>query len=124
MSSMVSLSPSFRNQSNDSRWMSIRLGRSRTCLRRENDLRARGAVTELAKKKASLTGYEVSGEAEKNACRAGRPDGRRNPPGYRSHPSSRKRTTRGRLSRLLQGIRPVQAAAAAARRERLPPGAG
>src|SRR5947209_14941045 len=65
MSSMVSRSPSLRNQSNDSRWMSIRLGRSRTCLRRENDLRARGAVTELAKKKASLTGYEVSGEAEK-----------------------------------------------------------
>src|ERR1700723_3000087 len=37
------------NHANDSRWMSIRLGRSRTCLRRENDLRARGAVTVWAK---------------------------------------------------------------------------
>src|SRR5919205_3400149 len=50
MSSIVSRSPSRRNQSKDSRWMSIRLGRSRTCLRREKDLRARGAVTVLAKK--------------------------------------------------------------------------
>src|SRR5262245_52596470 len=49
MSSIVSRSPSFRNQSKDSRWMSIRLGRSRTCLRREKDLRARGAVTVWAK---------------------------------------------------------------------------
>src|SRR3954452_2720429 len=49
MSSIVSRSPSFRNQSKDSRWMSMRLGRSRTCLRRENEWRARGAVTVLAK---------------------------------------------------------------------------
>src|SRR3954467_14377641 len=49
MSSIVSRRPSFRNQSKDSRWMSIRLGRSRTCLRREKDLRARGAVTVWAK---------------------------------------------------------------------------
>src|SRR5215217_3036680 len=45
MSSIVSRSPSFRNQSNEAFWMSMRLGRSRTCLRREKLLRARGAAT-------------------------------------------------------------------------------
>src|ERR671938_362417 len=48
MSSIVSRRPSLRNQSKDSRWMSIRLGRSRTCLRREKEFRARGAVTVFA----------------------------------------------------------------------------
>ena len=37
------------NQRNEAFWMSIRLGRSRTCFRRENDLRALGAATVLVK---------------------------------------------------------------------------
>src|SRR5712691_10629520 len=53
MSSIVSRSPSFRNHPNEAFWMSIRWGRSRTCFRRENDLRARGAAT-VAVKRYSL----------------------------------------------------------------------
>src|SRR5438477_6931841 len=68
MSSIVSRRPSVRNQSKDSRWISIRLGRSRTCLRRENDLRARGAVTVLAKKNSLPYWLRNEGEAEKRAC--------------------------------------------------------
>src|SRR2546430_2656778 len=49
MSSIVSLRPSFLNHSNEAFWMSIRLGRSRTCLRREKLLRARGAATPVVK---------------------------------------------------------------------------
>ena len=37
------------NHVNEAFWMSIRLGRSRTCLRRENVLRALGAATLLVK---------------------------------------------------------------------------
>src|SRR4029453_1664433 len=49
MSSIVSRRPSSRNHWNEAFWMSIRLGRSRTCLRRENVLRALGAATLLVK---------------------------------------------------------------------------
>src|SRR3954453_3289970 len=45
MSSIVSRRPSSRNQWNEAFWMSIRLGRSRTCLRREKLQRALGAAT-------------------------------------------------------------------------------
>src|SRR5215217_4268025 len=54
MSSIVSRRPSSRNQRNDAVWMSIRLGRSRTCFRREKLLRARGAATPLLNDEASL----------------------------------------------------------------------
>src|SRR5881398_746797 len=54
MSSIVSRRPSSRNHLNEAFWMSIRLGRSRTCFRREYDLRALGAATLVAKKRASL----------------------------------------------------------------------
>src|ERR1043165_9968816 len=53
MSSIVSRRPSFRNQSNDAFWISMRCGSSRTCFTREKDLRARGAAT-LAVKRYSL----------------------------------------------------------------------
>src|SRR5207237_10366781 len=49
MSSIVSRRPSSRNQENEAFWMSIRLGRSRTCFRREKLVRARGAATLLVK---------------------------------------------------------------------------
>src|SRR5205814_3834456 len=54
MSSIVSRRPSSRNHWNEAFWMSIRLGRSSTCSRRENDLRARGEATFVVKEKASL----------------------------------------------------------------------
>src|SRR5215210_858422 len=54
MSEIVSRRPSSRNQWNDAFWMSIRLGRSRTCFRREKLLRARGAATPLLNYEASL----------------------------------------------------------------------
>src|SRR5262245_55808578 len=50
MSSMVSRSPSLRNQSNDAFWMSIRCGSSRTCFTREKEVRARGAATLVVKR--------------------------------------------------------------------------
>src|ERR687892_324903 len=49
MSSIVSRRPSCMNQSKDAFWMSMRLGRSRTCFRREKLLRARGATATLLK---------------------------------------------------------------------------
>src|SRR5262245_54197622 len=61
MSSIVSLRPSFRNQSNDAFWMSIRFGSSRTSLMREKDVRARGAAT-LAVKRYSLPYYSEESE--------------------------------------------------------------
>src|SRR5690348_9417944 len=61
MSSMVSRRPSFRNQSNDALWMSIRFGSSRTSLIREKDVRARGAAT-LAVKRYSLPYYSEESE--------------------------------------------------------------
>src|SRR5215210_7896405 len=54
MSEIVSRRPSSRNQRKDAFWMSIRLGRSRTCFRREKLLRARGAATPLLNYEASL----------------------------------------------------------------------
>ena len=54
MSSIVSRSPSSRNHWNEAFWMSIRLGRSRTCFRRENVLRARGATAVLLKNSLPL----------------------------------------------------------------------
>src|SRR6478735_254726 len=60
MSSIVSRRPSFRNQSNEAFWMSIRLGRSRTCFRREKLLRARGAATRVLK--AGCLPYCLCGE--------------------------------------------------------------
>src|SRR5215211_5153344 len=50
MSLIVSCRPSFRNHWKDAFWMSIRLGRSRTCLRREKLVRARGAATLVVKR--------------------------------------------------------------------------
>src|SRR5690242_11399206 len=65
MSSIVSLRPSFRNQSNDAFWMSIRFGSSRTSLIREKEVRARGAAT-LAVKRYSLPYYsEESGISDR-----------------------------------------------------------
>src|SRR5918992_4867792 len=50
MSRMVSFRPSDLNQSNETFWMSIRLGRSRTCFKREKLFRARGAATLVVKR--------------------------------------------------------------------------
>src|SRR5207248_11057688 len=68
MSSIVSRRPSSRNHWNEAFWMSIRLGRSRTCFRREYDLRARGAATLVAKKRASLEKAGVQCESAVSAC--------------------------------------------------------
>src|ERR671925_652882 len=54
MSSIVSRRPSSMNHRNEAFWMSIRLGRSRTCFRREKLLRGRGATTPLLNYEASL----------------------------------------------------------------------
>src|SRR5205809_5185961 len=54
MSSIVSRRPSSRNHWNEAFWMSMRLGRSRTCLRREKLVRALGAATLVVKDAASL----------------------------------------------------------------------
>src|ERR671912_193235 len=71
MSSIVSRRPSSRNQSKLAFWMSIRLGRSRTCLRREKFLRARGAVTRVVKvRTASLeeTAWCLGGRTSGNGA--------------------------------------------------------
>src|SRR5579864_4820578 len=49
--------------------MSIRLGRSRTCLRRENDLRARGAVTVWAKENSLPYVLWMRANGRKRACK-------------------------------------------------------
>src|SRR5918992_2141920 len=54
MSSIVSRRPSSMNHRKEAFWISIRLGRSRTCFRREKLLRARGATTPLVNYEASL----------------------------------------------------------------------
>src|ERR671911_1626564 len=65
MSSIVSRRPSCMNQWKDAFWMSIRLGRSRTCFRREKLLRARGAATPLLNYEASLgNGLRMFGELQ------------------------------------------------------------
>src|SRR3954468_10732579 len=72
MSSIVSRRPSFRNHSNDAFWMSIRLGRSRTCFRREKLVRARGATVVLLKmRQPPLTACRVGGarKARGGPCR-------------------------------------------------------
>src|SRR3954447_8833273 len=71
MSSIVSRRPSFRNQSNDALWMSIRFGSSRTSLMREKDVRARGAAT-LAVKRYSLPYYGEESEISDRRKRAER----------------------------------------------------
>src|SRR3954454_14970 len=71
MSSIVSRSPSLRNQSNDALWMSIRFGSSRTSLIREKDVRARGAAT-LAVKRYSLPYYSEESEISDRRKRAER----------------------------------------------------
>src|SRR5215211_3201087 len=84
MSSIVSRRPSSMNQWKDTFWMSIRLGRSRTCFRREKLLRARGAATPLLNYEASLgNGLRIFGELRADV------DGR-NRPAYRIWTSLRK----------------------------------
>src|SRR3954470_3484915 len=68
MSSIVSRRPSSRNHLNEAFWMSIRLGRSRTCGRRENDLRARGEATLVVKK----SGLPMDGRVLAKSGRANR----------------------------------------------------
>src|SRR5437764_14871453 len=51
--------------------MSIRLGRSRTCLRREKLLRARGAATRVVKSGCLPYGYEVDVEVRAGERRRG-----------------------------------------------------
>src|SRR6058998_1672502 len=62
MSSIVSRRPSFKNHSKEAFWMSMRLGRSRTCLRREKLLRARGAATMVVKFEISLPYGSMGGK--------------------------------------------------------------
>src|SRR6266550_5717986 len=71
MSSIVSRRPSSRNHWNEAFWMSIRLGRSRTCLRREKLLRARGAATRVVKSGCLPYGYEVDVEMRTGERRRG-----------------------------------------------------
>src|ERR687896_1464008 len=86
MSSIVSRRPSSMNQWKDAFWMSIRLGRSRTCFRCEKLLRARGATTPLLNYEASLgNGLERWKNVQADV------DGR-NRPAYRRTTSLRKGT--------------------------------
>src|ERR1043166_4042948 len=71
MSSIVSLRPSSRNHWNEAFWMSIRLGRSSTCLRREKLLRARGAATRVVKSGCLPYGYEGEWEMRTGESRRG-----------------------------------------------------
>src|SRR5918912_695376 len=82
MSSIVSRRPSFRNQSNEAFWMSIRFGRSRTCFRREKLFRARGAATLLVKWRCLPLRLEK---------KCGQAELRRDPPRYRKGGCLRKR---------------------------------
>src|ERR1041384_663878 len=91
MSSIVSRRPSFRNQSNDAFWMSIRFGSSRTCLTREKDVRARGAAT-LAVKRYSLP---YNGERIRNLGQAKTAERQRDLQGYRKQGPQRKRRPAG-----------------------------
>src|SRR5881275_3211345 len=72
MSSIVSLRPSSRNHWNEAFWMSMRLGRSRTCSRRENDVRARGEATLVVKKDSLPWGRTRSGEFGRESVQNGR----------------------------------------------------
>src|SRR5918999_3660050 len=86
MSPIVSRRPSSMNHWKDAFWMSIRLGRSRTCFRCEKLLRARGATTPLLNYEASL-GNGLERWKNVQADVAGR-----NPPAYRRTTSLRKGT--------------------------------
>src|SRR5579864_1089913 len=92
MSSIVSRRPSSRNHWNEAFWMSMRLGRSRTCSILEKDLRARGEATVVVKEEASLG--DVRAQANSSVQAGGQTERRRNPSGYRKRPPHRKR---GRL---------------------------
>src|SRR4051794_11497557 len=92
MSLIVSRRPSSRNHWNEAFWMSIRLGRSRTFSIREKDLRARGEATFVVKEKASLG--DVRDSAFEGVQNGGRAERRRNLPGYRRGPPTRKRSLR------------------------------
>src|SRR4026208_794540 len=61
MSAIGSPRPSSRNQAKEAFWMSMRLGRSRTCFRRENVLRARGATAVLLKNSLPYVRRSVMG---------------------------------------------------------------
>src|SRR5690242_12608956 len=92
MSSIVSRRPSSRNHWNEAFWMSIRLGRSRTCGRWEKDLRARGEATLVVKKSGLPMDWRVQAKVGvQTGRRAGR---RRNQPGYRKRRSHRKQKPR------------------------------
>src|SRR5215211_4922099 len=77
MSPIVSRSPSVMNQSKEAFWMSIRLGRSRTCFRREKLFRARREATLLVKN-GDLRSTQGRTTSTGTALGAGRnPDGSR-----------------------------------------------
>src|SRR6266536_660629 len=88
MSSIVSLRPSARNQWKEAFWMSIRLGRSRTCSICEKDLRARGEATVVVKE-GSLP-WDRRDQANTGVRIGGRAERRRNQPEYRNNPLLRK----------------------------------
>src|SRR3954447_4492341 len=105
MSSIVSRRPSSRNHLKEAFWMSIRLGRSRTCLRREKVLRARGAAVVLLKMRSlpwnygvrvrgSPTGTEQNSEKD-GACASAAVSGLLATPEYRT--PRRHRIFRGLL---------------------------
>src|ERR1051325_3352159 len=71
MSLIVSRRPSFLNHSNEAFWMSIRLGRSSTCLRREKLLRARGAATRAARLGGPPYAFGGDGEVGRGAGASG-----------------------------------------------------
>src|ERR1051326_3612213 len=90
MSSIVSRRPSSRNHWNEAFWMSIRLGRSRTCSMWEKDVRARGEATVVVK--ASSLPWDRRDQADSGVRIGGRAERRRNQPEYRINPLQRKRT--------------------------------
>src|SRR5919204_1058816 len=71
MSSIVSRSPSSMNHWKEAFWMSIRLGRSSTCFRREKLLRVRGAATRVVKSGCLPYGYEGEWEMRTGESRRG-----------------------------------------------------
>src|SRR4029453_1252043 len=76
--------------------MSIRLGRSRTCFRREKFLRARGAVTRVVKVRTASLGETACGCADGRAERRGTDKGTEIPPPY-ARDSGRGRRRGGRM---------------------------
>src|SRR5690348_16353090 len=92
MSSMVSRRPSSRNHWNEAFWISIRLGRSRMCSRRENDLRARGEATVVVKKSGLPMDERVEAKVgvATGVRSSRRAERQRNLPGYRKRRFYRK----------------------------------